>query len=80
MPDLFYINRVLNFYRKQYEFLEITFNYDFFSDVCTLTIYDNEKYSKYKCEFKGSSDYMFHINDAILTFIAVRKRGVKPNG
>lgn len=80
MPDLFYINRFLIFYMNQYEFLEITFNYYVFSYVCTLTIYDKEKYSTYKGQFNGSSDYMFHINDAIITFLALREREVKPHG
>lgn len=72
MPDLFKVNAFLNFYMKQYDFLEITFNYEIFSGWCRLFIYDKEKYSSYTGEFKGDSDYMSHINGAIIDFLAER--------
>ena len=79
MPDLFKINCYISFYMKQYDFLEITFTYDYFGDFCTLTIFDKETYATYKGQF--TTNYMFHIDDAINTFLARRqydlKRGVE---
>lgn len=73
MPDLFKVNVFLIFYMKQYEFLEITFNYDIFSGWCRLFIYDKEKTTSYTGEFKGDSDYMRNINEAIINFLAKRR-------
>lgn len=75
MPDLFKINRYINFYMNQFDFLEITFTYDVFSDYCTLTIYDKETYATYKGSF--NTNYMFHIDDAIQMFLARRQYDLK---